>query len=191
MTDLSRIVSENRRAVWLIVAGLVANLALLALVVYPLSQKEKGSEAEAQAASNELAIARADFANAKATVSGQGEADAELKKFYGEVLPPGFSGARSILFPHLDQLARSSNLRPANSSIRPAPPGERSDLQKLTLTMSLSGEYTNIRRFVHELETAPEFLVLESVALSRTEADSQDLRVDAQVATYFRAGDGD
>ena len=36
---------------------------------------------------------------------------------------------------------------------------------KFTYTALLSGEYRNIRRFIHELETAPEFLVLENVQL--------------------------
>ena len=188
MTDVRRIVAENRRVVWLIAAGVVLNVVLLVLVVYPLSQKEAGSEAEAQAASNELATARADFANAKATVSGQAEADAELKKFFGEVLPEGFSDARGVLWPNLDHIATAANLRAANSSMRPEQLRD-SDLQKLTLRMSLSGEYTNIRRFVHELETAPEFLVLESVALSQ-EGEAQELRLTAIVATYFRSGDG-
>ena len=34
------------------------------------------------------------------------------------------------------------------------------------MTMILTGDYSNIRRFIHELETAPEFLVLESVAVA-------------------------
>jgi Tfp pilus assembly protein PilO len=189
MTDMRRIFSENRRIVWLIAAGVVLNLVLLALVVYPLSQKEQGSEAEAQAASNELQVATADHANAKATVSGQSEADAELKKFFGEVLPDSFSGARGVLFPHLDELAASANLRLSNATTRPEKIRE-SDLQKLTVQMNLTGEYTNIRRFMHELETAPEFLVLESVTLSQGGDETQDLRLTATVATYFRTGDG-
>jgi hypothetical protein len=189
MTDVRRIVAENRRMVWILAAAVVLNIVLFALVVYPLAQKERGSEAEARDASALLANARADFDNAKATVSGKVEADAELKKFFGEVLPQDFSRARGILYPHLDQLAGSANLRAASSSTRREQLREARDLEKLTLRMNLSGEYTNIRRFVHELETAPEFLVLESVTLSQ-EGDARDLRLTAIVSTYFRTGDG-
>ena len=33
----------------------------------------------------------------------------------------------------------------------------------------LTGEYRDIRRFLHQLETAPEFLVLERVELKQSE----------------------
>ena len=45
----------------------------------------------------ELAAAMRDEANAKATVTGKGQADAELQKFYRDVLPPDQSGARRII----------------------------------------------------------------------------------------------
>jgi Tfp pilus assembly protein PilO len=51
----------------------------------------------------------------------------------------------------------------------------------------LFGEYRNIRRFIHELETAPEFLVLENVALSQGQEREQGLSVELKISTYFRA----
>ena len=62
-----------------------------------------------------------------------------------------------------------------------------SDLVKFTYTASLSGDYRNIRRFIHELETRPEFLVLENVELSQSEAEGRGLNVNLQIATYYRA----
>ena len=58
---------------------------------------------------------------------------------------------------------------------------------KFTYRASLSGEYRNIRRFIHALETAPEFLVLENVELSQGETEGRDLNVLVQIATYYRA----
>ena len=53
----------------------------------------------------------------------------------------------------------------------------------------LKGDYRDIRRFIHELETAPEFLVLEHVELTQNENDAdKGITVTIQVATYFRAG---
>ena len=51
----------------------------------------------------------------------------------------------------------------------------------------LVGDYRNIRRFIHDLETSPEFLVLENVALSQGQERDQRLNVMVKVATYFRA----
>jgi hypothetical protein len=191
MTDVRRIVAEHRRAVWLIAGVFLVNVALFALVVYPLTQKVNGGEAQAQAAATELAAARRDHANARATVTGKGQADAELQKFYREVLPTDLSSARRILFPRLPQLAADANLTAVRDRIDEEE-GRRSDLRKLTMTLILTGEYTNIRRFIHELETAPEFLVLESVVLTQGEEGARGLNVTAQVSTYYRAaGNGD
>jgi Tfp pilus assembly protein PilO len=187
VTDVRRIIAEHRRAVWLIAGALILNAALLALVVLPLAQKVRGGEEAAQAATAELLAARRDHAVATATVTGKSQADAELKKFYQDVLPHDYSGARRMLYLNIDQLARKLNLQFERSGFE-VDTERRSDLQKLTMTLNLAGEYTNIRRFIHELETAPEFRVVESVALAQDEEGERSLKVTASVATYSRTG---
>jgi Tfp pilus assembly protein PilO len=187
MADIKRIVAEHRRAVWLIAGALILNAALLALVVLPLSQKVRGGEQQSQGAMTELANARRDFNAARATVTGKGQADSELKKFYQEVLPTDQSGARRILYLSIDQLARKSNLTVVRYNFDPET-DRRSSLHKLTMTLNLEGEYNNIRRFIHQLETSPEFRVLESVALAQGEEGERGLSVTALVSTYFRTG---
>lgn len=186
MTDLRRIIQENRRIVYILAAALAINAALYALVVYPLSQRVASGEQEAGESTRALVAARKTFDSARGTVSGKKEADAELVKFYEEVLPSDMSAARRILYPRLDQLARKANLTPG--AYRFHPDVNRSgDLRKITMTMNLTGEYSSVRRFIHELETAPEFLVLESVAVTTTAEGDRRLNVVAQVATYYRA----
>ena len=187
MADFRRIVAEHRRAVWLIAGALILNAALLALVVLPLSQKVRGGEQQSQAAMQELGGARRDFNAARATVTGKGQADSELKKFYQEVLPQDQSGARRILYLSIDQLAHKSNLKVVRYNFD-LESDRRSDLQKLTMTLNLEGEYNNIRQFIHQLETSPEFRVLESVALAQGEEGERGLIVTALVSTYFRTG---
>jgi hypothetical protein len=187
MADIRRIVAEHRRAVWLIAGALILNAGLLALVVLPLSQKVRGGEQQSQGAMLELGNARRDFNAARATVTGKGQADSELKKFYQDVLPPDQSGARRILYLSIDQLAHKSNLTVVRYNIDPET-DRRSSLRKLTMTLNLEGEYNNIRQFIHQLETAPEFRVLESVALAQGEEGERRLAVTALVSTYFRTG---
>ena len=186
MTDVRRIVAEHRRAVWLIAAALVLNAALLVLVVLPLSRKVQGGQQRAQAATAELLAARRDRDAARATVTGKAQADVELKKFYQEVLPPHHNSAHRTLYPDVVQMAREANLTVLRQRIDPQS-DRRSELQKLTLTLNLTGEYTNIRQFIHQLETAPEFRVLESVALAQAEEGERALNVTANVSTYFRS----
>ena len=120
-------------------------------------------------------------------MAGKGQADQELRTFYSEVLPPDVSGARRITFLRIEQLAQKCNLRVERVTSLPKPQSD-SNLVKFIYKASLSGEYRNIRRFVHELETAPEFLVLENVDLRQSEVENRALNVEMEIATYYRAG---
>jgi hypothetical protein len=191
MTDVRRIAAENSRAVWIIAIGLLVNAALYALVVYPLSQRVQSEQQQAGEATRERVAAKRTHDAARGTVTGKKQADEELQKFYREVLPPDLSGARRTLFPYLDQLARNSNLAPTGNSPMEIEAGGKKELRRLATTLTLRGEYSDIRRFIHELETAPEFLVLESVAVIQGSGTERGLQVTATVATYFRdAGNG-
>jgi hypothetical protein len=186
MTQLRRIFLEKRRFIYPLIGAMVINAALFAAIVYPLSLKVANGERDAQAESRAMAAARAEYEAARATVTGKDSADAELKKFYNEVLPPDLSAARRILYGKIDKLMTSAAVKRGIESY--AESQERdSTLGKFTATVRLFGEYRNIRRFIHELETAPEFLVLENVALSQGQEREQGLSVELKISTYFRA----
>ncbi len=186
MTNLRRIVLEHRRVVYILAAALVINAALYGLVVYPLAQRVQSGEQEAGDSTRDLNAARKTFEAARGTVTGKKEADAELAKFYQEVLPGDFSTARRLLYPHLDQLARESNLSVGGSRFTSDKDDSLGDLRKVSMMMNLTGEYSDIRDFIHALETATEFLVLESVSVTSTADNDRRLNVQAQVATYYR-----
>jgi Tfp pilus assembly protein PilO len=182
-----RVLTEKRALIVPVVVALLVNVALYLIVVYPLSKKVAGGQQQSEVAVTALNGARRDFAAARATVKGKGEADQELEKFYSDVLPPDVSGARRITFFRIDQLAQQCGLRVERQTSDPKPQRD-SNLVKFTYRASLSGEYRNIRRFVHELETAPEFLVLENLQLRQSEVENRGLNVDVEIATYYRAG---
>ncbi|HVL66409.1 MAG TPA: type 4a pilus biogenesis protein PilO [Vicinamibacterales bacterium] len=185
---VARVVREKRHLIWPLALVLIANAAVWLLVVYPLSQKVAVGEQESETAAAVLEAARRDYANARATVTGKTQADAELAKFYSEVLPPDLSGARRITFLPLDQLAAQSNLRVERLNTERSTVRD-SQLRKLSQVAVLTGEYRDIRRFIHRLETAPEFIILENVTLAQSEQDtSRGITVTVQVATYYRAG---
>ena len=187
MTIFRRVLAEKRGLIYPLIGAVLLNAAVFIAVVYPLSLKVANGERDAQAASRARATAQAEFDRARATVSGKASADAELKKFYSAVLPPDQSAARRIIYGKIDKLASTASVKPGQETF--APSQERgSQLGKLTATVVLMGEYRNIRRFIHDLETAPEFLILENVALSQTSERDRGLTVVVKVATYFRIG---
>ena len=187
MITARRVLHEKRALIVPIAIALLVNLALYLMVVYPLSKKVDGGQRQAEAAVAALNAARRDYAAAQATVAGKGQADQELQKFYTDVLPPDISGARRITFLRIDQLAQESGLRVDRQTSDPKPQRD-SGLVKFSYRASLSGDYRNIRRFVHELETAPEFLVLENLQLRQSDIEDRELNVEVEIATYYRAG---
>ena len=187
MITARRVLHEKRALIVPIAIALLVNLALYLMVVYPLSKKVDGGQRQSEAAVAALNAARRDFAAAQATVAGKGQADQELQKFYTDVLPPDISGARRITFLRIDQLAQESGLRVDRQTSDPKPQRD-SGLVKFSYRASLSGDYRNIRRFVHDLETAPEFLVLENLQLRQSDIEDRGLNVEVEIATYYRAG---
>jgi Type II secretion system (T2SS), protein M subtype b len=189
MTTVRRVLAEKRRLIYPLVGAVVFNAALFGAVVYPLSLKVANGERDAQAAASARAAAQAEIDAAKATVSGKASADAELQRFYGAVLPPDQSAARRIIYGKIDKLASAAHVTLGAEAFEPSQ--ERgSRLGKLTATVQLMGEYRNIRRFIHDLETAEEFLILENVALSQDQGQGRDLGLNVlvKVSTYFRIG---
>jgi Tfp pilus assembly protein PilO len=181
-----RIVSERRAIVLPLVALALVNVGLYAFAVYPLSLRVQTLESRALAAQDQLAVAEKEHAAAKAVVTGRQRADAELETFYRQVLPHDLAGARRMTYARLAQLARDANLKYEHRAYRPDESYE-GELQKLGIAMDLSGDYDDVRAFVHELETSPEFVVIERMALKEKEDGDPDLTLTLTLATFYRA----
>ena len=190
MTPTRRIITENRRYIYPLVAALLVNIALLLVVVLPLSRKVQGGEQAAQQAQLAHAAANKDFQAARATVTGKSSADGELKRFYSAVLPIDMSQARRTMA-KVSDMVRNANLSLGRSVTKESQDRD-SALGKLTNDLTLTGQYRDIRQFIYDLETSPEFLVLEHVGLSSQGTEGGGaLRMDVKIATYFRAGGDD
>jgi Tfp pilus assembly protein PilO len=123
---------------------------------------------------------------------GMDRADDELKRFYKSVLPADQTGARRITYLRLARMARESGLR-AERGTTESSEIDDSQLSRLRMTMVLEGQYEEIRRFIHRIETAPEFTVIEDVAVQRgADEAGSTLVLELAVTTYYRtSGNGD
>jgi Tfp pilus assembly protein PilO len=183
-----RLITEHRRIIVPLGVALLLNVVVYAFVVYPLSQRVANVEQRNQAAEQSLKAARADYQQANGTLTGKDRASTELATFYKDVLPPDLSGARRLTQLRLQQLARQSGLSFERAGYEPKPERD-STLTRLNITMVLSGSYANIRTFIYQLETAPEFVVIDNVSLAEG-ADSGQLVVTLQLSTYYRNSAG-
>ena len=187
MTLLNRILAEKRTFVTVVGAILVVDIALYALAIYPWLTKVSQSESRTSTAESQIEQVRTAFSAATTVSDNTLLADNELERFYREILPRDLAGARLILSPFLDRLAEESDLVLERSSSVPEKESERL-LARLRTTMMLAGEYEDIRRFIYAVETAPEFILIEEVILSKGDEAEEALILTLGLSTYYWAG---
>lgn len=186
MTAANRIFTEKRRLIVPLAIAAAVNLAALGLLVYPLSRRVENSEARARVAAQQLAAASLDYRAARATLEGRQRTDKQLDQFYGEVLPHDQAAARRITYLKLAQIARDGNLDYTQRTIAQER-AKGSTLSQLVLTITLEGDYRDIRAFIHTLETASDFIVVKSVGLAKPRDAKKQINVALTLATYYRA----
>lgn len=184
MEIVKRALVEKRLAVMLVAVGFGIDIGLYAFVVYPWSVKVASAESRAATAVAKQDAATQGVKEARLTLESKTEADDELRKFYLDVLPRDLAGARGITFARLADLASANKLVMERRSAAPDRE-EDSQLARLRITMLLKGDYRDMRRFIYELETAPEFIVIEEVILSRGDATDDGEVLTLGLATYF------
>jgi type IV pilus assembly protein PilO len=187
---IPRVLTEKGGIVFPVVLAILANVLLYALVVFPLNRQVASAEADSRAQREVLNRARQDYQQAKATVTGKQQADSALAKFYKDVLPASPSAARTLTYTRLAQLAKQANVR-LEQGQNAVEHEKGSKLAKLTTTYTLTGDYRDVRRFIYSLETTPEFIVLENVALTSAGegGGSRTLGISLNIATYYRSSD--
>ena len=130
-----------------------------------MANVEQRNHAAAQA----LARRAPENGTATGTLTGKDRAATELATFYTACCRSDLAGARRLTHLRLAQLAREHDLRYARAQSEPVPERD-STLTRLKIDMSLAGSYTDMRSFIHALETAPEFVVIDNIAAGRRAA---------------------
>jgi Tfp pilus assembly protein PilO len=184
---LKRIFDDKRRLVIPVLAGLALNAVLFAGVVYPLRARMRSMEARAEAAAQELRAAEREAAEARGITEGRDRTDTALKAFYKDVLPSSHAEARQATFLRLTQLAEQHDLEQSRRSTDPKQERE-SSLARLQISMTLRGNYESIRRFIYQVETGSDFIVIDSIALQQGEVAGAPLQLAIGLSTYYRAG---
>jgi hypothetical protein len=179
-----RIVAEKRALVLPILIAAIVNLLVYALVVYPLGVKSAGAANRAANAATSLAAAEQDFAAARALVEGKSRAEEELTTFYGKVLPGDQMAAVQLTYVPLPNIARKANVRVVGRRWTPEPIEKDSRLGRLHIVASLQGDYGAFRQFIYELETAPEFVIIDDVTLMQGEV-GKPLTFTLELSTYY------
>jgi len=186
---VTRILKEKRAIALPLAIALAANVLAFFLVVRPRAVKAAGAADRAAAAKLAVGGAERDLANAQALVAGKAKADEELSAFYQKVLPTDFPAARDLTYATLPALARNNHVKWLRRNYEDEPPTPERPLGHVPITMVLQGEYENLRAFIYELESAPQFIILDDLALSEGKAN-EPLTLTLRMSTYYKLANG-
>lgn len=182
---IRRIIAEKRRVVLPLAVVLALNVLAYFVVVQPLGAKSEGAADRAVGATNALRAAERELAAVRALVAGKTEAERELSVFYRQVLPADLTAARRMTYARLPALARQTNVHyeARTTTIETPKPGAR--LGRMTIRMVLEGDYESVRRFIYQVESSPDFVIIDDITLAGGAPDEL-LRLTINLSTYYR-----
>ena len=184
---LRRLFNEHRRVIVPLAAVFVVNVLVYVFAVYPLAQRVANIEQRDQAAEQALLMARREHDAARGALTGKERASVELATFYKDVLPGDYAGARRLTYLRLAQLVREAGLRYRTSDYEVV--DERgSTLKRLQINLVVQGSYDNVRALLYQLDTAPEFVVIDNIVLSEEPGQAAGLNLRLELSTFYRAG---
>jgi hypothetical protein len=181
----SRVVADQRRWLLPVAALLAINIIVLFAVVLPMRRSVETGTEQANASAVALNAAIAELKDAEATRDGQVDASKDLDRFYGEVLPVNFAAARRLTQLKLAQMARAQEVRYKSGAATTESLGE-STLNRLRVECSLEGEWDDIRQLIYDIETGPDFMVIDNVSLAEGTSANAPLALALEISTYYR-----
>ena len=182
-----RIVREKRVLVIPLVLAAVANAAAYGLWVYPLGVKSAGAADRALAATKALQAAEAEHSGARELVLGKSRADEELATFFQKVVPADLSAARRLTYATLPALAKKSGVKLVNRRYEVETPEKNARLGLLRVQTQWQCDYQSFRQFVHAVESASAFVIIDDVVLTQSDIN-KPLTLTLQLSTYYRLG---
>jgi hypothetical protein len=187
VTPWRRIFVEHRAFIVPLALGILANIGVYALVVRPLSAKSAGAADRARAAAASLREAERSYAAARALVTGKARADQELSTFYDKVLPSDQLSAVRLTYVPLPTIAAKANVKVLTRRWQPEVPKKEARFGRLHISVGMQGDYEGVRRFIYELESAPEFVIIDGVTLAQGDS-GKPLTLSLELSTYYLLG---
>ena len=124
--------------------------------------------------------------DAEATRDGQAQASTDLDRFYARGAAAGLRGGA----PHDAREAGAAGARRTTWRSRAAPPTPKtlrdSPLERLQVSYALTGDWDDIRQLIYEIETGPDFIVIDNVQLAEGAQANAPLSLTLEMSTYYR-----
>lgn len=158
---------------WILAAGMLISNALIYL--YHIRPAEK----HLAHIENEYQIKRAEK---KPVIDGPAGVSMEVKGAYGELSRwEDFTRVMGEVYnkaEELDLLIESASYQPS--------PVKDSGIVEVKVSMPVTGAYSDIKRFVYDLETSPRLFIIETLSLGSTTGGEGDISLRLVLAAYYK-----
>jgi len=184
--SLFKVLWGQKRGMTLLIAFLMlANLSVYLLQSQYLEKKLTGLRIEVLDRQQTLRMLQQQKNSGSMPVSTMNKVESELKRFQ-DLVPP--EKGLSVFIGDLYKYASSSKLDIKQISYRPEW-DESLELLRYGLNFTVSGSYSQLKRFVHLLEGADRIIIINDLSLSAGETRKEQpsvvtLRIN--LMTYFR-----
>ena len=92
-----------------------------------------------------------------------------------------------MTYARLPALARQTRVKYEERRFEVEQGSKTAKLGHLRIRMVLQCDYESFRQFIYELETTPEFIIIDDLTLSESEAN-KPLSLTLELSTYYRLG---
>jgi Tfp pilus assembly protein PilO len=181
----ARVMRDYRAALLPVGILLAINIVVLIAVVLPLSNRVSAEERRVDEKMRERQLAEAGLKQAEAMRDGKAKATTDLDMFYKQMLPTSVSVASRITELKIQLLAKKHDVTYQRTTATTQCIRE-SALEQMSLSMRLTGEYEDVRALLYELETSPEFVVIDKVDLAEGLSSNAPLSFSLEVSTFYR-----
>ena len=187
---LKRVVHEKRRVIIPVAAGLAPERRGVR-GHRPAAQRPRARRRSAgrRPPSSNCRAAQREDNEARGMAQGRDRTDAALKAFYKDVLPSQLRAGAQCDVPcgcRSSPSSTISNLRRGGTAIPNPRKTPRS--RACRCRCRCSGDYDDIRRFIYQVESGSDFIVIDSIALAQSTEPGAPLTFDLSLSTYYHVG---
>lgn len=161
-----------------------ANLLVFLAWTLPRGYRLRNATARADVARGEVARQRQLVQGLRDRATTLVANRADVARFYEKLVGPGTTELLPAL-QEVERMARLPGLRPGGRSFRQEDV-EGTRVERITVTLPLSGSYSQLVGFLREVERSPRFLTVDRVAMRHEESGTE---LQVMLSMYVRAAE--
>ncbi len=165
---------------------LAANLAAAALVLFPPGGSAEALQKQMASLQSQVTRNKALLEKTRAHVAAVEKGRAEGDRFLGEYFLDRRT-APATLLSELNEAAVASKIKPRETAFAYEPVEGSDTLSMMSITANFDGSYKDVLSFVHEIDTLPRLLIIESMTAAPQQG-SNLVSVNMKIDAFVREG---